>query len=72
MAEGIVLKEALKETARHLNLLTTDVLELLQIVRSIELLNKNPRLKILENRIMVTGRELAKMTTDVWEAGTEK
>jgi hypothetical protein len=59
--------QALKEIAKELNKLTSDVLELLNIVKAIEPIEKDKRFKQLEEKILETSRKLCRLAVDVYE-----
>jgi hypothetical protein len=59
--------QALKEIAKELNKLTSDVLELLNIVKTLEPIEKDKRFKHLEEKIMETSQKLCRLAVDVYE-----
>jgi len=59
--------QALKEIAKELNKLTSDVLELLNIVKAIEPIGKDKRFKQLEEKILETSGKLCRLAVDVYE-----
>lgn len=59
--------QALKEIAKELNKLTSDVLELLNIVKTLEPIEKDKRFKQLEEKIMETSQKLCRLAVDVYE-----
>jgi len=76
MVSDILILQSLKEAAKQLNALTSDVYELIQVIKEAEAELKGTKtaekLKTIEAKLLKTSGKLAKLTLEIYELGTEK